>query len=164
MDVWTSKSSPAKQLTAAIGCFIVGLVFLFLTRNFTVENTNEFAAFLLGVLLFSIGGVGILIVGTQTVVVDPRTRRITVEDKNRFRAKRRVIPFTDVAGVSIGFLGKRSNFVSFYYLVLTLRNGKEYPLFAPGRFYEGASNRSIVESWKRRLEKYLGLSIEEVYL
>jgi hypothetical protein len=33
--------------------------------------------------------------------------------------------------------------------------GEEYPLFAPGRFYDGASDRSIVEGWKLRLEKYV---------
>jgi hypothetical protein len=28
--------------------------------------------------------------------------------------------------------------------------------FSPGRFFEGASDRSTVEGWKRRLEEYLG--------
>jgi hypothetical protein len=42
-----------------------------------------------------------------------------------------------------------------YYLVLKLRNGEEYPLFAPGRFFQGASDRSVVEGWRRRLEDYL---------
>jgi hypothetical protein len=38
---------------------------------------------------------------------------------------------------------------------LKLRDGEEYPLFAPGRLYDGASDRSIVEGWKLRLEPYI---------
>jgi hypothetical protein len=40
--------------------------------------------------------------------------------------------------------------------VLTLKGGEEYPLFSPGRFFEGATDRSIVAGWKERLEQYLG--------
>jgi hypothetical protein len=60
-----------------------------------------------------------------------------------------------VTGVSIGSLGKKSNFVQTYYLVLKLANGQEYPLFAPGRFYPGASDRATVESWRERLQGYM---------
>ncbi len=42
-----------------------------------------------------------------------------------------------------------------YYLVSKLTNGQEYPLFAPGRFYPGASDRATVESWRRRLQEYM---------
>jgi hypothetical protein len=46
--------------------------------------------------------------------------------------------------------------VTIFYLVLKLRNGEEYPLFAPGRFFEGASDRSTVEGWRQRLEEQIG--------
>jgi len=52
-------------------------------------------------------------------------------------------------------VGKKSNFVKTYYLVLKLTNGQEYPLFAPGRFYPGADSRATVETWRRRLVGYL---------
>ncbi len=57
--------------------------------------------------------------------------------------------------VRIGYLVKKSNFANFYSLVLELRNGKEYPLFAPGRFFPGASNCSTVEGWPVRLKQYI---------
>jgi len=40
------------------------------------------------------------------------------------------------------------------YLILHLRNGEEYPLFAAGYFYDGASDQSVVEGWRQRLEVY----------
>ena len=92
-----------------------------------------------------------------SVTVDPDTKYIIIEDKNLFGTKTKAIPFRDVVEVHIGYLGKKSNFVSSYHLVLNLRNGEEYPLFAAGRFFEGSSNRSIVAGWKQRLEEYLNV-------
>ena len=46
----------------------------------------------------------------------------------------------DVDDISISYLGNRSNYVAWYYLMLKLRSGKEYPLFSPGRFFEGGSD------------------------
>jgi hypothetical protein len=119
-------------------------------------GTDALAGFLLGVLLLVGGVLGFLLTGPQTIVVDPRMRVITVEDVNRFGRMKRVIPFGEIAAVSLGYLGKRSSRVEMHYLVLDLAGGEKYPLFAPGRFYEGGSNRSVVEGWRRRLEEYLG--------
>lgn len=93
--------------------------------------------------------------GSQSVVVDPQAREITIEDKNLFGTKRRKIRFIEITGTGVGFLGKKSNFTTFYYVLLQLRNGEEYSLFAPGRFYKGATNRSVVEGWRQRLESYI---------
>ena len=104
----------------------------------------------MGLLLLLTGVGGFLVSGKQTVIVDPKTRLITIEDSNRFHTKRRSIPFSKVVGISIGYLGKGSNYVTWYYLVLKLRNGKDYQLFAPGPFFAGASDRGTVEGWRRR--------------
>ncbi len=50
-----------------------------------------------------------------------------------------------------------SVYVRKYHPVLKLKDGEDHPPFAPGRFYKGASDRSVVEGWKARLEKYLEL-------
>jgi hypothetical protein len=156
MDVWKSESNPVKQTALSLGCLLIGLVLAFGFRNLSGPGlTNSMAGFLIGVLLLLIGIWAFLAEGQQTVVVDPGMRRITITDKNRFRTKTRTIPFRDIVHISIGYLGKKSNYVTFYYLVLKLINGQEYPLFAPGRFYEGGSDRSVVEVWRLRLEQYI---------
>lgn len=120
--------------------------------------SNGMAGFLLGILLLVIGVFGILGSRDQTITIDPSERVITVEDMSFFGNRQRVIPFDEVVSVNIGYLGKRSNLTKIYFLNLKLTSGKKYPLFAPGRFYPGATDRSVVEGWKERLELYLSHS------
>lgn len=156
MDLWKSQSNPGKQMVLSVACAAVGMILAIGFRDFGNLGSNAMAGFLLGLLLLLIGIPGFLLSGKQTVIVDPKTRCITIEDSNRLRTKKRSIPFSEIVHVSIGYLGKRSNYVTWYYLVLKLRSGEDYPLFAPGRFFEGGSDRSIVTGWKQRLEGYLG--------
>ncbi len=158
MDRWTSESSPGKQMVLSVVCAVVGLLFMVVLRGSSLSGTNAVAGFWLGALLLILGILGSLFTGKQTVIVDPATRCITVEDSNRLATKTRRIPFDSVVGISIGFLGKKSNLVANYYLVLKLRDGEEYALFAPGRFFPGASDRSIVEGWRDRLSGYIHVS------
>ena len=155
MDLWISQSNPTRQTALSVACSMVGLVLVIGFRHFSGLDSNAAAGFLMGVFLLILGVAGFLVSGKQTVVIDPKARSITVEDSNRFGTRRRTILFSEVVGVGIGYLGKRSNHVEWYYLVLELGNGKNYSLFPPGRFYEGGSNKSTVESWKRRLEECL---------
>jgi hypothetical protein len=158
MDVWKSESNSGKQIALSVACAITGLVLMFSFRDFRNFGTNALAGFMLGALLLIIGIWNVLVSGKQTITVDPKTCRIIVEDSYGIAAKRRSIPFSDVIDVSIGYLGKKSNAVTWYYLVLKLTNGKDFSLFSPGRFYEGGSDRPTVERWRRRLEEYIGQS------
>ena len=154
-QAWTTQSRRGRQTALAIGGIVVGLVLMIGFRHYHGDS-NMLAGFLLGVLLLVIGAAGLLVGGTQTVVVDPALRRIVVEDKTVFRGTtRREIAFGEVTGISIGYLGKKSNFVQTYYLVLKLTNGQEYSLFAPGRFYPGTNSRATVETWRQRLQEYM---------
>ena len=156
MEKWVSRSDPGKQAALAWGCLAAGAALSWFLRAAGGPGmSNERAAFWLGILLLVIGLGGVLTHGAQTVVVDPATRLIVVQDETRLGRKVRTIPFGDVVDVRVGFSGKRSSHVTFYYLDLNLADGKSYPLFAPGRFYEGASSRSVVEGWKQRLEGLL---------
>ena len=146
------------QLAAGIGSLAVGAILMWATRGFGIAGRNTLAGFLLGVLLSVIGAASILVGGSQTVTVDPRKRLIEVTDARPVGGRRTVIAFQQVTSVSIGYLGKHSNLVNTYYLVLHLADGREYPLFAPGRFFEGASDRDVVEGWRTRLGEYLGRS------
>lgn len=152
MEPWKSRGNSGKQRMLSLACAAVGLVLVLGFREFEGINSNGGAGFLLGLLLFSIGIPGFLLSGRQTVLVDSENRQIIVEDCNRFHTKRRVIPFRDIVDISTGYLGKKSNYATSYYLVLKLRNGEDYPLFAPGRFFQGANKRLTVAGWKERLE------------
>jgi hypothetical protein len=155
MDAWTSRSNTGSQTALSVACAAAGLALMIGFRDFGGLGSNAAAGFFLGVMLLLLGAAGFLASGTQTVVVDPGARRITIVDSGRFGTKRKVIPFSSITDVGIGSLGKTSSYVRWYYLVLTLRTGGEYPLFAPGRFYEGGSDRPTVAGWKQRLEEYL---------
>ena len=155
MDLWKSESSPGKQLAMTIASAVVGVVLLIGFRDFGVTGSNAKAGFYLGLLLFVIGLAGFFYSGKQTVVVDPKKRQITIEDSGLFRSNKRVVRFGEIDEISIGYLGKKSNYVSCYYLILKLKTGEDYPLFAPGRFFEGGSDRSIVEGWRQRLQQYM---------
>ena len=154
---WVTESNPTTQTLYAIVSTALGAVFLWLCRGFTASfHDNVFAGFLLGVMLFIMGAVGLVLVGRQRVTVDPDARAIMVEDESRFGAKSRTIRFDEVSRVGVGFLGKRSSGMQTWYVVLHLKSGEEYSLFAPGRGYEGASERGIVDGWRRRIEAMIG--------
>jgi hypothetical protein len=158
MEKWTSESRPGRQIVISILAIAAGLILVAGFHDFSGPGlTNSKAGFLLGVMILVIGAAGVLFHGKQSVTIDPAARRIIVEDKTRFGKKKRTIGFSEIIEIGIGYLGKRSNFVNCYYIVLKLRNGREYPLFAPGRFYEGSSDRAVVNGWKTRLDEYINL-------
>jgi len=155
MEVWISHIKPRQQTALAIGCTIVGALILYGARGFQTLNSNAGAGFLLGFLLLGLGIAAFLVSGRQSVTIDPAKRTIRIDDEGRLGRKSHTLRFDDIADIGIGYLGKKSNYVTWYYLNLKLKNGKEYPLFAPGRFYEGGSDRSVVEGWRDRLRGYV---------
>lgn len=156
MNSWKFESNPGKQTALSLACIAVGLALAIGFRHFDGPGmTNSLAGFLLGLFLLILGILAFLAQGKQTIVIDPRMGRIVVEDTNRFRTKTRLIPLSDITDTGIGYLGKKSNFVNYYYIVLTLNSGEEYSLFAPGRFFDGGSDRSIMESRRQQLEEWI---------
>lgn len=150
------ESQSDKQTALSLACIAVGLILSYGFRHFDASGmTNSLSGFLLGILLLAIGIAGFLVSGKQTIVVDRKARCITVEYMNPIRTAKRLIPFRDIVGAGIGYLGKRSNGVNFYYVTLKLRNGETYPLFAPGRFFDGGSDRAVMEDRRRLIEESL---------
>lgn len=156
MDSWKFESSPGKQTALSLVCVVIGLVLAFGLRNFSGAATpNSLAGFLLGLLLLLFGIYAFLANGKQTIVVDPKTRHISIADTNHFRTKKRLIAFSDIVDTRVGYFGKASTFVTFYYVVLKLRSGEAVTLFSPGYFYDGGSDGSVMESRRQRLEEYV---------
>jgi hypothetical protein len=135
---------------------VVGLILMYGFRNFDGSGfTNSLAGFLLGVLLLVIGVPAILMVGKQTITVDPNARQITVEDNSRFGVKQKIIPFNEIVDLRVSRLGNRTEGSVSYYVSLKLTSGKNYPLFFPA-YYDGRWDRSVAESRCSRLADYLG--------
>ena len=158
MDVWTSTNKPRKQHLLALGSVLVGVVLAIGFRDFPSLASDRAAGFGLGLVLLVIGIAALTTAGTQTIVIDPTSRRITIEDTNRLGSKTRAIAFEDVVDVGIGYLGKASNGIHFYYLALKLRGGETYALFGTWPLLRGTSYRAVVAQWKARLEGYLGVA------
>lgn len=160
MEKWTIENSTNFQKPIAIGCMIIGFVLMKLTwgscgfGTAAMFTTNSGAGFLLGFLVFALGFGYFFSGGKQKITVDPETRSIVVEFSNCFiKTKTRTIPFDNIDDMMIGRIGKVSNGMVFYWLVLKLKNGEEYPIFSLGYFNE--TNRSVVESWRDRLREYI---------
>jgi hypothetical protein len=112
------------QRVVAIGSTAVGLLLMVALRGFQSGDGNALAGFLLGVLLLVVGIAGVVISEAQTVTVDPRARQIEVVDSSLLGGRTRTIPFRQIDRVGIGYLGKGSNRVQTYYLVLHLGDGQ----------------------------------------
>lgn len=153
MDSWISRSNPARQIWIASGCSIIGLILIAGYHDFIRTDTGSFAGFLLGIFLLFIGALALLLGGKRTIIVDPKARRILIEDANRFRKNHRSVAFSDIIDTHISFLGKYPTHI--YYLVLKLRNGEKLPLFPPGYIFDGGSDKPSMERRKLRLEEYL---------
>ena len=89
MDVWTSTNKPRKQTGLALGCVLLGAVLAIGFRHFPSLASDRAAGFGLGLLLLVIGIAALSTAGSQTIVVDPAARRITIEDRNRLGSKTR---------------------------------------------------------------------------
>lgn len=156
MDALKFESQSGRQTALALASLAVGITLAYGFRHFDGSGmTNSLAGFMLGMLLLVIGLAGLLARGKQTIVVDPRLHRIIVDDAYLFGTRKKMIPFNEIAGTGLGFIGKKSNFVGFYYINLKLKNGAEFPLFSPGRFFEGGSDRSVMERRRQQLEAYI---------
>lgn len=153
MEAWISQNNRAKQTWFALGCAAIGLVLIVSCRHLVRVDTGSFAGFLLGLLLPFVGILAFVAGGKRTIVVDPKTRRIVIEETNRFGTKRRSIEFSNIADTHVGYIGKNPTYV--YCLALKLRNGERYSLFPPGYFFDGGSDRSSMERRQLRLEEYL---------
>jgi len=161
MDSWKFESNSSKQMTLSLACIAVGIILVIAFRHFDSSSmTNSMAGFLCGLLLLLVGISTFLVSGKQTIVVDFQRNRIVVEDINKFGIKRKLIRFSEITDTGIGYLGKKSNFVNFYYIILKLKNGERYPLFSPGRFHDGSSDRAVMESRRQRLENCIKQAVE----
>lgn len=155
MEKLNIKGNTTQQKIISLLMTIIGLILILsLNDNFKNLSSNEQAGLFLGFLIFIIGGINLIISNQQEIIIDPNLRQIIIKNWNNFRFNEKIINFDKITDIKIGYLGKKTNFVNFYYLELRLSNEEKYPLFSPGYFYK-ISTRSKAEEWKLKLENYI---------
>ena len=149
MEIWKSENEIKNQVLLSSVISIVGLILIFFASN--SDSDNGCTGFFLGVLLFVLGLIGALFVSKQIVSIDSDARLILIEEKGLLVTRRHQIDFDEIADVLIGYIGKKTNMVEFYYLILKLKNGQEIPVFKP----TSISNKQDMEIKRDVLLKYL---------
>ncbi len=147
------ESKPAANLVLYLVTIALGLLLMWLARDFGHSGTNAKAGFLLGCMLFGLGTVGLAVGESRTVVVDERRKMIVLDIRRRVGGDRRIeIPFSDIREFSIGLQGDRSDGSRYYDLVVRLCSGKEIYLFG-GCVFEGRMSREWMEDLRSRFEE-----------
>ena len=153
MEIWKSENKPNQQIVISLILICLSLILMAMFRNFiSSESFGEMAGFALGILVFFISGYHLLTSGKQVVTIDPNKPCITIEDNNHFSSKTRAIEFQNIIDVRIGWVGRSTTFF-YYFLLLKLKDGENYPLF--NQYYTGSFDRTMMEGWKMKLENYL---------
>lgn len=103
------ESQPASNTLLYVVTIIVGLVLMFLARDFSHAGTNVLSG-LLACMLFGLGVLGMLIGETRSVELDERRKRIVLDVRRRVGGSRQVvIPFGEIRSLGIGMQGKASS-------------------------------------------------------
>jgi hypothetical protein len=69
------QSKPGQTMLLAAVCAILGLVLLAGFRGYTQVNSNEFAGFMLGMLLFCLGVAGLAVRESRRIELDNGRRQ-----------------------------------------------------------------------------------------
>jgi hypothetical protein len=147
------ESKPAAMLVLYIVSISVGLLLMWLARDFSRAGGNVIAAFLLGCMLSGLGLLALLVGESRTIELDERRRRIVLDVRRRVGAGRRIeIPFSDIREFVIGLQGKASAGTRYYDLMVRLHSGTELYLFG-GCVFEGRMSRQWIDDLKERFEK-----------
>jgi hypothetical protein len=147
------QSKPGQTMLLSALCALIGLVLAIGFRKYTQMNSNEFAGFMLGMLLLSLGVLGLLIRESRTIELDERRRRIMLDVRRSLGGSRRiVIPFSDIAGFGIGLQGKPASGTRYYDLVVQMRDSREIHLMG-GCVFEGRMDRQWIDDLRRRFEQ-----------
>jgi uncharacterized protein YutD len=150
---WVSVNNSAMQTVGSIGTIVVGLLLTIGARQTEDSSIGTISAFLLGLLLLAVGMGTLIFGGKQTVTVDAKAQRITLEHKNRFRTSLKHIRFHEIVDGCVDEIGDKEGGSISYYVLLKLKSGKEVQLFKG--FFDDSYNKSAMEARCQRLMQYV---------
>jgi hypothetical protein len=158
--LWRTESDGGTQVAWLVLALLAGAALMIGFRAFEGPGlTGGRAGFALGVLLLAGGVLGLLLCGRQIITVDPDRRCIVMESISRYGSKSEVLPFEDIADVSLGQTGDKEGGSIRYHVVVRQRSGGEKALFVG--FFAGASDRTTVQARCQRLANYLSAASSE---
>lgn len=150
------ESKPAENMMLYVVITVVGLLLMYLARDFSHGGTNVLCGFLLGCMLSVLGILAMAVGESRTVELDERQQRIVLDVRRRVSGGRHIIiPFGDIKGFGIGMQGKASAGSRFYDVVVRLNSGREISLFG-GCVFEGRMSREWVEGIRNSFEQACG--------
>ena len=156
------ESKPAANLALFIVAIVIGLLIIWLARDFSHGNANAQAGFLLGCMLFGLGIIALAVGESRTVELDERRRMIVLVIKRRLGGSRRIeIPSSNIRKIGICLMGDKTDGSEYFDLVVTLGSGKEIYLFG-GCVFEGRMSRESMDNLRGHFERSLGLYGQEV--
>ena len=146
------QSKPGRTLLLAAVCTTLGLVLLVGFRDYPRWDSNAFAGFMLGAMLFGLGVAGLAIRETRRIELDDGRRQIVLEVTRRLGANRRiVIPFAQITGFGIDLQGKPAAGTRYYDLTVQTSDGREIHLMG-GCVFDGRMDRAWIDDLRRRFE------------
>ncbi len=151
--IWVTENNRTLQTVVSIGATVVGLLLTIGSRQTGGSSIETRAAFLLGLLLLVVGLGTLIFAGQQTVTVDAKTQRISLEHKNRFRTRSKHIRFNEIADAYVDECGDNEGGSMAYHVVLQLKSGQNIALF--NGFFDGRYNKSVMEAHRQRLMGYI---------
>jgi hypothetical protein len=155
------ESKPAANMLLYVVVTAVGLLLMYLARDFGHGDNNVLCGFLLGCMLAGVGIMAMAVGESRTVELDERQQRIVLEIRRRIGGSRRFdIRFSDISGFNIGMMGKGSSGTRHYDIVVMLGCGKEIYLFG-GCVFEGRMSREWIEGIRQRFVQALGRQREK---
>jgi hypothetical protein len=146
------ESKPAANMLLYVVTIAIGLLLMYLARDFRSGGTNVLCGFLLGCMLAGLGMLGVAVGESRTVELDERRKSIVLDVRRRVGSRQIIIPFSDIKGFGIGLQGKASAGTRYYDVVVRLNSGKEIHLFG-GCVFEGRMSRDWAEGIRSRFEQ-----------
>ncbi|MBI5547995.1 MAG: hypothetical protein HY901_29280 [Deltaproteobacteria bacterium] len=123
-STWQVTSNTGKTGAMAVGCVVVGVLFLWLTRHAAVGDGDTAAAKWLGVLLAGIGLAGLLFMEEVVTTVDPAQRRLVIDRRMWWSRTQQVVPFNEIESVRVVKIGSRSDGTPSFWLQIERKHGR----------------------------------------
>jgi hypothetical protein len=153
-DIWRTESNAGTRTAVSVVAVVAGLALTIGFHQFEGPGlTGSRAGFLLGIMLLALGLGMLLLAGKQVITVEAKSRRVVIENINRFGKSAKEIHFDEIADVYLGELGDREGGSISYHVMVRLKTGKEIALFKG--FFDGSYSKPTMEARCHRLIQLL---------